>query len=238
MTHSDNITEKILGRIKSGEVAMRPKAYFAGKLIILACLATLVLITSVLLVSFTLFSIIATGHLLLLGFGWRGLLAFMALFPWTTFCVDIVLVFLLDMLFRRFEFGYRRSVVFLFLATAVILVLVGYAVSATSFHGRLLRRAERHELPIFGGLYTGLRRPHRDQGVFQGTVTAIGPGVFILDRDEDNDEASTTRVIVPPGVDISSYIQVGDHVLVGGTLTGGEVQAYGFRKFVAEPAGQ
>jgi len=210
---------------------MRPKAYFAFKLAILACLATLVLITSVLLISFTLFSVKATGHLLLLGFGWHGFNAFMALFPWTTFCVDIVLVFLLDMLLRYFEFGYRRSIIFLFLATAVLLVLIGYGVSMTSFHGRLLRRAERHQLPVFGGLYTGLRRPHPEQGVFQGTVTAIGPGVFILDRDGDQDDASTTRVIVPPDLDPSQYVQVGDHVFVGGDVIRGELHAYGFRKF-------
>src|SRR6185369_5791914 len=99
----NNLKSTILEKIKKGEVEMTPKSRFVFKVVLLISLAVLIFITTVFLVSYTVFSVIVSGHLLLLGFGWKGLLTFMLLFPWTTFCIDIVLVFVLDLLLRRFK---------------------------------------------------------------------------------------------------------------------------------------
>ena len=50
---------------------MRPKAFFTLKVIALAVVSVLTLVTTVLLFSFVLFSVRASGEMLLLGFGWR-----------------------------------------------------------------------------------------------------------------------------------------------------------------------
>lgn len=231
----NNLKTEILEKIKKGEVEMKPKWHFAFKVTILVCLAVLVLVTTVFLVSYTVFSIIVSGHLLLLGFGWRGLYAFMLLFPWTVFCVDIVFAFVLDLLLRKFKFGYHRPVVLLFAGTTIILFIVGYAVSVSPIHGMLLHRAERDNLPMVGPFYNHLRVSHRERGVLQGIVTSVNGTMFTITHDSfdtDNDEATTT-IIAP--MDISGFLTVGDHVFVAGDIMqDGEIRAYGVTKFSVE----
>jgi hypothetical protein len=82
---------EILQKIKSDDVKMRPRVYFTIKLIILAIISIITLITTVFLFSFVLFSVRASGEMLLLGFGYRGVVIFLSLFPWKTLFLEIVL---------------------------------------------------------------------------------------------------------------------------------------------------
>ncbi len=234
----NNFKNKILEKIEAGDVSMKPRAYFMISMVAVILLAVLILVTTILLISYTLFSVVVSGHMLLLGFGWRGVLAFMTLFPWLYFCIDIVLLFILDSLIRTFKFGYHRPVLLLFAGTTVVLVVLGYIVSVTSLHGQLLHRAEERRLPPIAGpigpLYDHLRASHRDHGVIQGTVTSIMGNTFTIghdDYDPDMDEATTT-IVAPPGTTVNDFLKIGDHVLVAGDiLPTGELQAYGVTKF-------
>jgi hypothetical protein len=234
-----DIKNKILDKIKSGQVSMKPKAYFVVTMIAFVALSLLVLVTTIFLISYTLFSVIVSGHLLLLGFGLRGMEAFIILFPWFALLLDIVLLVLLDWLVRRFRFGYNRPIVFFFLGMTVLLVFLGYVVSVTSLHSTLLQEAEHNQLPsplspMVGPFYQSMRISHRANGVVQGTVTSIDGNMFTIrhdDYDTDIDDATTT-IMAPAGVDVSNFLQLGDHVLVGGDImSDGSVHAYGVTKF-------
>ena len=68
----------------------------------------------------------------------------------------------------------------------------------------------------------------------QGIVTSINGNMFTIthnDYDTDLDDATTT-VIVPAGTDVSTFLKVGDNVIVGGDIMpDGSVHAYGVTKF-------
>jgi len=145
----------------------------------------------------------------------------------------------LDWLVRRFRFGYNRPVMMLFAGTTVILVFLGYIVSVTSLHDTLLHQAEQHRLPppfspMVGPLYGNISISHRENGVINGIVTGISGNVFTVthnDYDTDLDDATTT-IIVPAGTDVSTFLSVGDHVIVGGdVMPDGSIHAYGVTKF-------
>ncbi len=225
---------------------MKPKAYFVVHMVALVLLVVVLLITTVFLISYSLFSISASGHLMLLGFGWRGVYAFFMLFPWITFSIEIILLIILDALLRRFRAGYHRPIAFVFFGTTVVLVCIGYVVSVTSLHGSLLQRAEHRQLPHAMGpvgpvvgpfvqpMYDHMRISHRADGVIQGTVTSITETTFTVMHDEyDTDlQDATTTIVAPAHVRLTDFLHVGDHVIVAGdVLPSGDVQAYGVTRF-------
>ena len=133
-SQNNSLESRILKKIKSGEIHMRPKAFFILKISLLVFVALLTFITSVLLWSFIIFSIKVEGHLYLLGFGSYGLHHLMLIFPWFLFFGNVVLLLFLDWLLKLFKFGYHRSLVYLFLGTLFIITILGLIVNITHFH--------------------------------------------------------------------------------------------------------
>ncbi len=69
MNENNNIKLQVLDKIQSGDISMRPKYYFFLKVAAVTLVSFLVLIISSFLVSFVVFSIVQSGRLFLLGFG-------------------------------------------------------------------------------------------------------------------------------------------------------------------------
>jgi hypothetical protein len=109
----DNLKEKILSEIRSGQIKMRPRLYFVLQVVALVVLALLVLGISVFIINFILFSIRLNRIDSFLGFGPRGWGAFVHFFPWTLLLADIGLIALLEWLVRRFRFGSKIPVLYL-----------------------------------------------------------------------------------------------------------------------------
>lgn len=205
-----------LVKIRAGEVRMRSKTFFALRAVTSIVLTALILVLSSMISSFVLFSLNETGHAFLLGFGGRGIVAFLLLFPWPLFSVDLALIFLLDWLLRGFSFGYRFSVLSLFAGICGVSLLIALVINTTSLHHLLEMHADRGELPIAGGLYEDTRRPHHEFGVFRGIVGTISTSSFIMihdDRDVDADDAS--YIVTLPN-EIPPPLSPGDHVFVFG----------------------
>lgn len=234
-----NIVRKnVLEKIRTGDVHMKSGARFVVQVAVLIVVAGLVLITSSVLASYIFFSLRVSGHQFLLGFGFAGVVLFLALFPWILSLVDIVLLFLFDWLLKRFKFGYRTPIVFLLLLTAVATIIVGFVINLTPLHSSLLIRAEDGDLPIIGNFYENLRHPANDRGVFRGAIISINGNSFVIKHDDfDIDIDDGTRVVVAPdGFDVVSMLRVGDRVFVAGTFVNNELHAYGVRKITIEDA--
>ncbi len=227
----ENLKKAVLEKIQAGEIAMKPKAYFVLSVTALICLSILILVTSVFLISYTLFTLSVSGRLLLLGFGLRGFFAFVLLFPWFIFLLDIAFIWVLDLLIQRFRFAYHRPLIYVFVGTTLVVVLASLAFNATHFHGELQNRAERKQLPMFGGMYNHLRDPYEERGVFQGVVKNIEGNTFTIDPDEDDSDTRVILVITPDDTVVHDLITVGDHVFVAGDIIDGEIHAYGIKKF-------
>lgn len=229
-----NIKAEILHKIQSGEVKMRPKAFFVMKVAVLVFVAFVTFVVSVLLVSYTWFSMRAGGHFFLLGFGGRGLFEFFLVFPWLILLLDIALIFFLDWLLKRFKFGYHNPVLYIFIGSLLLITAGGTILNMTSFHKNVMYLAENKHLPIpgVGGFYIELRRTHRENGLFRGEVVSIATSSFIMKngRFDASDSTNTIDVLTPPGFDVDLLLDVGDQVFIAGDIVGGDIRAYGVKK--------
>ncbi len=229
----DTMKEHVLEQIRTGKVHMRPKFYFTLKVLALILTTVVALITSVLLLSYIVFSIRISGQAFLLGFGMQGLLLFFLLFPWKMLLLEIGLIVLLEWLLRHFRFGYRSPLIYTVAGVSSFVLALAFILAMTSLHQMLLKQAEARRLPVFGGFYKDLRRPPREMGVYRGLVTNIEGNTFTIREDiMGNDGTTTRKVLVPPNVEISTLIEIGDSVFVAGDMMNGAIKAYGIRKLI------
>ncbi len=230
-TTQQEIQKNVLARIKSGDTHMRSRLFFVVRVAATIAAAAIALIFSGLVLSFIIFSVRESGEQFLLGFGSRGIVTFFALFPWLAFALAIAALFVLEWLLQGFKFGYRISLLSIFLVACVVSASFAALVNLTPLHGVLLGRADKDSLPVIGEMYETVRDSHANQGVFRGTIMAIqGKVIFITlsDRDRDADDVAWT-VSLPPGN--TEPLSVGDRVYVLGTSTGTSVEAYSIEKF-------
>ncbi|MGH7175533.1 MAG: hypothetical protein ACREGR_04210 [Minisyncoccia bacterium] len=226
----DDLQERVLERIRKGEVSMRPRRYFILRAIGASVVALLALACSVFALSFVIFAIHESGEQFLLGFGTRGLVTFVTLFPWLSLVVSVLLLIALEVLLRTFRFGYRLPLLGIFFWILAAAVAGSVIVNLTPLHSFLLERADQDQLPVLGPLYEQLHDPHEPQGVYRGTITAIDATEFVIsydDGDRDPDDGSWT--VVPPAGFATSTLVIGSRAYVAGVLMHGIVYAYGIQ---------
>lgn len=227
----NNLRDAILQKIQKGEVKMKPKYFFVLKVVVLFVILFVTVVTSVLLVSYTLFSLRAGGQVFLLGFGKRGLYEFFLVFPWLLLGLNVALLIFLDYLLKRFKFAYHNPIIYVFLGSLVVITSFGSLVNFTSFHKSLMYRAEGIGLPVGGRFYQGLRKSHEEYGIFRGEVLSLATSSFFVreDRISEGQKEVVFTVVLPPQAKISE-IRVGDRVFVAGDVFDHEIRAYGIRK--------
>lgn len=225
------IADDVLKKIRGGDVQMRSRAYFVARVVLSVVVALVTLFISVSIVSFVLFSVRASGQLFLLGYGAHGVQAFLALFPWAFLMLDIALILFLQWLLQGFKFGYRASLLTVFLSVLLGSLVLGAAFNLVPLHAGLLQRAERGQLPVFGGMYQGIRTSHRAQGVFRGVVvSSSGPTSTIMHNDKDTDtDDGTHTVVTASSTRIDAPLEAGDRVYIFGFQQGGVIEAEGIR---------
>jgi hypothetical protein len=234
MNEYNKIKAEVLSEIKTGKINMRPRFYFGLKLVALILVAFVVLLISSFLVSFIIFSIIESGRMFVLGFGFRGVCIFFVLFPWLLLLIEILLIVLLEWLIKQFKFGYLMSLTTLSLIILCLSIAISIIIGSTPIHPALLRRAEQKSLPVFGNFYRGIHRPPPQNGFIRGTISAIGTSSFTMIQTMDADCGSTTAqitsVILPTPQAIAGLL-VGDTVLVvGQQFQDHLIRAFGIQK--------
>ncbi|MBP9757152.1 MAG: hypothetical protein KBD06_00970 [Candidatus Pacebacteria bacterium] len=229
----DSLRDSILSKIKTDRIIMKPRLYFTMQIIAVAFVALCVLLLSVFIFNFILFSIRINSHDAFLQFGPRGLSNFFMFFPWPILMLDIGLVVLFDWLVRKFRFGYRIPMMYLVGAILFLTVVAGFALDrGTYLNDRLMDRAEHEGIPgPLGGLYHGARRAPHD-GICRCTIIGInGP---ILTVSDFRGGATTTFTVILPNDDhraTTTGLSVGDVVFIAGdTEEDGIIRAFGVRK--------
>src|ERR1035437_2961246 len=228
-----------LEKIGTGEVRMRSKYIFALKMIAIIALALFVIGISSLLLSFIFFSVMVSGRMILLGFGFRGLGMFIMTFPWVLLLIDLLLVVSLERLIKHFQFGYRTPLVYIIGGIVAFNLLSSIIIFETPFHHMLAQHVRINHTPLIGQAYRGAPMPPHDFGVFRGIVTSTGTSSFVIkstDTDNDADNigvGSTTNIrtiFLSPGMQVEGVISVGDYVFVAGDLRGLDIFAFGVQK--------
>ncbi|KND49270.1 MAG: hypothetical protein AB203_02645 [Parcubacteria bacterium C7867-008] len=229
----DQFQNEVLERIRSGQLQMKPRLFFVLKSVCIILITVFILLISVWLVSFISFGLRLTGNESLLGFGAKGSLIFLVLFPWWLALLDLGLVALLAWLVRRFSFGYRRPLLYLLIALTVCGAASGLLFDReTRFHDDRFEEAEAGEL--FGPLESLYESAHlkapEEHGVYRGFVLDIGERSFTLTHDDnDNDEDDGEWTVLPPTNFDMKMIRIGDRVYVAGEREDQEIEAYGLR---------
>jgi len=229
--HQESAKDAVLAQIREKKVSMRPKVYFTLKAALILIVAGIILLVSVGIVNFIAFSLRLNGHESLLAFGPRGVLAFLAIFPWPLVVIDALLVVLLEELLRRFRFTYRSPMLYLILAILAVALSVGITLDrATPLNDDLLQSADHDHLPPpLEALYEGARAPApHDHGIFRGTVIDIATSTFTMKHDDhDADADDGTYVVMPPSGIPPSDFQIGERLYVAGDTDQNIVHAYG-----------
>ncbi|MDE1925326.1 MAG: hypothetical protein KGH79_04090 [Patescibacteria group bacterium] len=232
MLNETDLKASVLQKIRKGEVSMRPRLYFIARLALAAFVAIAALALAMFVLSFVFFSIHESGEQFLLGFGGRGVLTFITLFPWWSLLLTLALIFALDYVLRYFKFGYRIPMLEIVLGALAVVVAAGVLISATPLHSVLLSVADNNELPVLGPLYEDIHDSHEEQGIYRGVISSIqGNAVVIAHNDGDRDtDDGTSTIMLPPGFNVAT-LYVGERLYVAGDKGEGGVNAYGIEKF-------
>ena len=229
-----DIQRTVLDKIRKREVVMRPKVYFVLKIIFVAAISVVAFLLSIYVASFIFFSLHESGEQFLLGFGFRGILIFISLFPWWALIVVILLIFAVEYFIHRFRFVYRVSLSKVFAAALLLAIVLGVVLDFSPLHTVMLELSDKGQLPIFGGAYESIRAPHRDQGVFRGIVDSISPkeNTFVISHDDfDNDQDDGVYTVIAPQGFSTNSLKIGDRVYVAGIFSQNTINAYGIEPF-------
>jgi hypothetical protein len=227
-----SLAEKILEKLKSGQIKMKPRMYFflKGALAVLGVLVVALFI--LFLFSFISFALRANGILSLPAFGFRGWGPFFASLPWLLIIVAVLLIVVLEMLFKRFAFGWRRPILYSVLGILVIVLLATFIIDRTPFHSGLFNWAQRGGLPLFGPVYREFGGMPQPRDAHFGTVTEITDQGFII----ETRDGETLNVVVeaqtrlPLGRDIKKD----DLVMILGRKDDSTIRAEGVVKVEIE----
>ncbi len=229
------IKERVLEQIRSRRVSMHSRTFFIMRTIAFIVLIILIGMLSSLLVSYIIFSLSASHHIFLLGFGLRGITTFAALFPWLFFIIDIFCIILAVRLIRMFRLGYQRPLLYFGLGIFILIVLVGVGISATPLHNQVLEYAEHGNVPFIDSYYEDLRKPLTEAGIYRGIITNVTEDTITLRHDDfDHDDDDWQQVItVPQALLQTNPISIGDEVFIGTTNDDDDehVSAYGVKRF-------
>ncbi len=232
MEHSPNtIKEGVLKAISEHKVAMRSSAFFKAEFVLIVLVSLITLILTIGLAGFIFFGLRVNGHDSLLAFGPRGIGAFLHVFPWPLFILDLFFLFVLQALIRRFAFGYRRPIF-----VVLIILFVGGGVSAllldreTPLHDRLMEESRHGRLPPpFADVYGNVRGPApHEQGIYRGVITEVRADSLVIQHDDlDIDQDDIGYVVILPPSQTPASFSIGQNVYVYGSESHGTITAEG-----------
>lgn len=222
-----SIKERVLEKIKSGQVKMRPKIYFILKTILIGGGILGFGIFVVFLISFIKFHLRASGIWYLPGFGFRGLRIYLRLLPWFLIFISAVLILVLEILAKRFSFVYRQPIFYSLLAIILITLIGGFIIEKTSLHPKLLLQAREGKLPLVGHAYRDFGMP-RFQDVYRGVVEEVIENGFKIRTFDD--QLLTVVLVRDTKFPFGEEIQKGDSVVVMGEWKDDTVRIFGIRK--------
>lgn len=220
-----SLKEKLLMRIQSGEIPMRPRVHF----ILISSLAVgailLLVLSAIYLFSLAFFGLDARGAFLMSAFGPRGFWELLVALPLSLLAIGICMLAVSEILARRFAFTYRRPVLY---SLAMLLVLVGAGSGlfyASDAHELLREQAEQGPMTSLRSVYRTFVTDPLPRG-YPGTVLATTTNGFLLQTLEDE----TVEVIVTPQTRMPrGDVMIGTEVFVGGERDDDTVEAFGVR---------
>lgn len=222
----NNLTDKILSKIKDRGLHMRPRWHFILQTVLVIIVCVLAFGLAVFLLSWIYFILHANGAWLLPAFGRRGWFGFAHSFPWLPAVAGLVLLLALALVLEKFRWVYRLPVLYIALAVLGLTVVFSLTVAQTPFHREFYRSAQKGG-GLTGPLYRGYGRMPKGEA-YVGTAANVATSTFeITTRDGEIILVNINeRTRLPFGFDLSPE----DTVLVLGDRTANIITAFGLRE--------
>lgn len=223
-----NIKDNILSAIESGKVSMKPRWHFVAKGVLLVVGTLFAFLSLVYLISFIFFILKQTGLWFVPGFGFGIMREILFDFPWLLVTLAILLILLLQFLIKKYSFSYGRPLIYSVVAVVCLVVLAGFAVSATPIHKNFFMQAQNNNFPVGGKIYKQYGFMPGSNNLITGEIIEdLGDGYNIhTPQDEMLLILVTPETKLPYGKDF----QKGDKLVVVGKRKGFIVTARGIRE--------
>lgn len=222
-----SIAEKVLNKIKKGQVKMWPKLYFVLKAFLFALALVFVLFLALFLVSFIIFNLRASGALFLPRFGLFGLRTFLFSFPWLLVIFSVLFIIVLGVLAKRYRFVYKKPLLYSIIAIVVIVLVGSFIFLRAPIHNRLSERAFRGRLPVAGPLYRQYRM-RRPENLHMGKVVELTEGGFRIETEDG--QKITVSISKKARFPFDKDIKKDDFVVIMGKKSDAVIEAYGVSK--------
>jgi len=158
----NKIEEGLSLKIKSGEITMKPKAYFILKTILITTVSVVLFLFVIYTVSFLIFSLQTSGIWSLPSFDFHDIRILLSSLPWLLIVLSIVLILALEIFAKRIAFVYHRPIMYSLILIIIVVFLASFLISLTSLHSNLFERARNQRLPIVGQWYRNYGTPRID----------------------------------------------------------------------------
>lgn len=224
--HEISLKEKILGRIKSERITMRPKWHFILKASLGVLGILIALLAIVYLVSFVYFVLRVTGVLFVGSFGFHALGPFLFSLPWVLILASVAFVIVLEVLIRKYSFAYRTSILYSFVGIVVFVVIASALFVRAGFHERVFRFVRERNDSLVSPFYRGFTM-HHFEDIHPGIISTSTSEGFLI----RNSEGETLRVVVTPETrfPLGFNLTEGDSIVVLGKRIGDKIEAFGIR---------
>lgn len=222
----NNIQEKLLQKIKDGEVKMVPRWHFMLKGLLWGAATVTVALVAVYLLSFVLFALHESGLIFAPFLGPDGVMLFIVSTPWLILGVVALFLFALYVLVSKYSFSYKKPLVYSMVGVVLLVIAVSAVIKETNFHGRAGEFMDRHSVPGFAPMYRDLdKRPPKD--ITKGTISALTETSFTLTTEagEEYVVGMNEKTKLPR----DEALEEGDAVMVFGPLSENTIKAFGVR---------
>ena len=219
------LRDSVLSAIESGKVTMRPRWQYVLKAALLIAGAVLTALTALFLISFAVFSLRKNGAWFAPTFGLRGVRELFLSLPWLIILLAVIFIVLLEVLVRRYQFAYRRPLLYTAVGVLLLAVVGGVVIGDTDFHEGLFEQARLHHPPLWGLLYENCCRPPSGWVTAGVIIQKTTVGFRLQTDDETYDVLVTPQTSFPYGTIFSQ----GDRVVVVGERNDDTITAQGVR---------
>ena len=221
-----DLKRAVMDAIKKDGVIMRPRWHFLLLAALTATGALILLLALVYLFSFVVFALHDGGSWFAPSFGMRGWFDLLRSIPIYLLILFAIFAVVLDVLVRRYSFGYRRPLLVSLGVIVVIVLVSGFIVAQTSFHRSLAFHARHGHLPQPFGMWYGHPHHERPDDMYRGVIVATSSRGFLIRR---GDESTSTIVVTPDTrLPYGKDFEPGDTlIIIGDEMGTGTVRAFG-----------
>lgn len=219
------LPKKIIDKLKTGKIKMKPKIYFILKALSYLFLGVIIVLSGLFLISFMFFIFRINNLIYLFGFGFFGIGIFLKLLPWILVLLILILVLIFESIAEKHRIIWRKPVLYSLVVFVAIFLFFGFVISKTDFHSGILKTANQNHLPLLGGFYKEFGDP-KDRDVHLGSILEV----------RDNN----ILILTPEGEEIDVFFKEdffnkeefkkGDNVIVLGKKKENKIDAIKIRK--------